>query len=280
MNEDLELEQNIDVDDEDDADLTDVEVDTDSDDEDGDEDVELDEATDPADDEVLEYDEDGNVIVAESDDNEAAAQVEERETKETDNTHVTGSDDALLIKRYEEREAIIRDTLKAMGIEEEDIDKGLAQLAAETKGMTFGEYTKERAEARKQEEAQRVYKEVMLQRMIDTDMNELHSLFPETKAVTKFEELPNARRYAELRDMGLTPKEAYSAANPEARREAVVASVKQQTINASKSHLKSNVPVASKDTSVKISRGDMEMYREMFPNKSDKEIIALYKKTK
>ena len=280
MEENLELEQDVDVDIDDDADLTDVEVETDSDNEDGDEGVDLDEATDPADDEVLEYDEDGNVIVAESDDNEAAAQVEERETKETDNTHVTGSDDALLIKRYEEREAIIRDTLKAMGIEEEDIDKGLAQLAAETKGMTFDEYTKERAEARKQEEAQRVYKEVMLQRMIDTDMNELHSLFPETKTVTKFEELPNARRYAELRDMGLSPKEAYSAANPEARREAVAASVKQQAINASKSHLKSNVPIASKDTSVKISRGEMEMYRDMFPEKSDKEIIALYKKTK
>ena len=280
MNEDLELEQDIDAGIEDDADLTDVEVDTDSDDEDGNEDVELDEATDPADDEVLEYDEDGNVIVAESDDNEAAAQVEERDTNDTDTTHVTESDDALLKKRYEEREAIIRDTLKAMGIEEEDIDKGLAQLAAETKGMTVDEYTKERAEARKQEEAQRVYREVMLQRMIDNDMNELHSLFPETKTITKFEELPNARRYAELRDKGLTPKEAYSAANPEARREAVVASVKQQTINASKSHLKSNVPIASKDTSVKISRGEMEMYRDMFPGKSDKEIIALYKKTK
>ena len=167
-----------------------------------------------------------------------------------------------------------------MGIEEDDIDKGLAQLAADANGVTVEEYTKKRAEAIKQAEAQRVYREVMLKKMIDSDMNALHSLFPETKSITKFEEIPNARRYAELRDLGLNPKEAYSAANPEARREAVAASVKQQAINASKSHLKSNVPIGAKDTSVKISKGEMEMYREMFRGKTDQEIIALYKKTR
>lgn len=275
MEENLELEQDIDVDIDDDADLTDVEVETDSDNEDGDEGVGLDEATDPADDEVLEYDEDGNVIVAESDNDEAAAQDEERETNPPQVPDAPHTE-----QRYDKREEMLRDLLKAMGVETDDLDKGLAQLTADTKGVTVEAYNQELDEARRTAEAQKVYRELMLQRMIDSDMKELHSLFPETKTVAKFEELPNAKRYAELRDLGLSPKEAYSAANPEARREAVAASVKQQAINASKSHLKSNVPIASKDTSVKISRGDMEMYREMFPGKSDKEIIALYKKTK
>lgn len=276
MEENLELEQDIDVDLDDDADLTDVEVDTDSDDEDGDGGVDLDEATDPADDEVLEYDEDGNVIESnESDDNNAAAQDEERETNPPEVPDAPHTEQA-----YDEREAMIRDLLKAMGVEAENIDDGLAQLTADTKGVSVESYKKDLKNARQVEEAQEMYRKAMLQRMIDSDMKELHSLFPETKTVTKFEELPNARRYAELRDMGLNPKEAYSAANPDARREAVAASVKQQAINASKSHLKSNVPIGAKDTSVKISRGEMEMYREMFPNKSDKEILALYKKTK
>lgn len=280
MDENLEFEQTAE-DGFDDID-TDGDDETSTDDIDVDNDVEDDDDPDADGDEELEYDEDGNVIVEEeSENNDTAAQVEERDTNDTDKEIAvpTGEDKALR-QKFDEREAMIRDALKTLGIEEDDIDKGLARLAADAKGMTVEDYTKERAEARKTEEAQRVYKEIMLQRMIDSDMKELHSLFPETKTLTKFEELPNARRYAELRDIGLNPKEAYSAANPEARREAVAASVKQQAINASKSHLKSNVPIGAKDTSVKISRGEMEMYREMFPNKSDKEILALYKKTR
>ena len=275
MDENLELEQDIDTEDTDF--INDNKAEDNSDDVN---DFDDDEEVDPEDEEELEYDDDGNVVESntDDDDNDAAAQVEERDTKETDIAFSKNVEDRE--KKLTEREAIIRDALKAMGIEEDDIDKGLAQLAADAKGVTVEEYTKKRAEAIKQAEAQRVYREVMLKKMIDSDMNALHSLFPETKSITKFEEIPNARRYAELRDLGLNPKEAYSAANPEARREAVAASVKQQAINASKSHLKSNVPIGAKDTSVKISKSEMEMYREMFRGKTDQEIIALYKKTR
>lgn len=275
MDENLELEQDIDTEDTDF--INDNKAEDNSDDVN---DFDDDEEVDSEDEEELEYDDDGNVVESNTDDdgNDAAAQVEERDTKETDIAFSKNVEDRE--KKLTEREAIIRDALKAMGIEEDDIDKGLAQLAADAKGVTVEEYTKKRAEAIKQAEAQRVYREVMLKKMIDSDMNALHSLFPETKSITKFEEIPNARRYAELRDLGLNPKEAYSAANPEARREAVAASVKQQAINASKSHLKSNVPIGAKDNSVKISKSEMEMYREMFRGKTDQEIIALYKKTR
>ena len=270
MEENLELEQEIDVDDE----LEDVNVS-----EEYEEDIEGADDIDTSDDEELEYDEDGNVIEAyEADDNEPAAQVEERETNVTDVDTVPASKTPADDKNTE-REAIIKDALKAMGIECDNIDDGLIRLAADAKGVTTEQYAKDRAEARKQEETQRVYREVMMERMIASDLNELHSLFPETKEVTKFENIPNCRRYAELRDKGLSVKEAYSAANSDARREAIANSVKQQTLNASKAHLKSNVPIASKDTSVKISRSEMEQMRDMFPDKSDKELIALYKKT-
>lgn len=278
MDENLELEQELE---EDADDLTDVEVeDTDGDDDSDDYNFEEGEDTDPADDEQLEYDEDGNVIESEEDDtNEAAAQVEERETKKPD-TDTSLTSEKTVKSEENKREAIIKDILKAMGIEEKDIDAGLIRLAADTKGVTPDQYSKELNDFIKNEEAQKMYKQVMMERMVAADMNELHSMFPETKDITKLEDIPNCQRYAELRDMGLSVKEAYSAANPEGRREAVANSVKQQTINASKSHLKSNVPIGAKDTSVKISRGEMEMYREMFPNKSDKEILALYKKTR
>lgn len=278
MDENLELEQQLE---EDMDDLTDVEVeDTDSEDgSDDDYNFEEGEDTDPTDDEELEYDEDGNVIESDKDDgDEAAAQVEERETKKPD-TDTPPPPEKSADSGKNKREVMIKDLLKAMGIEGEDIDAGLLRLAADTKGVSLEQYGKDLDELMNKEEAQRVYREVMMERMVTADMNELHSMFPETKDITKFEDIPNCRRYAELRDMGLSVKEAYSAANPEGRREAVASAVKQQTINASKAHLKSNVPVASKDTNVKISRAEMNQMREMFPNKSDKELIALYKKT-
>lgn len=279
MDENLELEQELE---ENADDLTDVEVeDTDGDDDSDDYNFEEGEETDPADDEQLEYDEDGNVIESEEDDtNEAAAQVEERETKKPD-TDTFLTSEKTVKSEENKREAIIKDILKAMGIEEKDIDTGLIRLAADTKGVTPDQYSKELNDFIKNEEAQKMYKQVMMERMVAADINELHSMFPETKDITKLEDIPNCRRYAELRDAGLTVKEAYSAANPDGRREAVANSVKQQTINASasKSHLKSNVPIASKDTSIKISRAEMNQMREMFPEKSDKELIALYKKT-
>lgn len=278
MDENLELEQELE---EDMDDLTDVEVkDTDDDDDSDDYNFEEGEDADPADDEELEYDEDGNVIEpAEEKVNVSAAQVEERETNVTDiNTPKDVGKPAG--DKNTEREQILKDVFKAMNIDCKDIDEGLIRLAADAKGVSTEQYSKERSEARKNEEAQRVYEQVMMEKMISADINDLHSMFPETKSITKFEDIPNVKRYAELRDMGLSVKEAYSASNPEGRREAVASAVKQQAINASKSHLKSNVPIASKDTSIKISRAEMNQMREMFPDKSDKELIALYKKTK
>lgn len=278
MDENLELKQELE---EDTDDLTNDAVDAADDDNESDDSYNFEEGEDiePTDDEQLEYDEDGNVIESEEDDtNEAAAQVEERETKKPD-TDTSLTSEKTVKSEENKREAIIKDILKAMGIEEKDIDVGLIRLAADTKGVTPDQYSKELNDFIKNEEAQKMYKQVMMERMVAADMNELHSMFPETKDITKLEDIPNCQRYAELRDMGLSVKEAYSAANPEGRREAVANSVKQQTINASKSHLKSNVPIASKDTSIKISRAEMNQMREMFPEKSDKELIALYKKT-
>lgn len=278
MDENLELEQEIDEAFSDIEDYAEEEV---EDEVDTFEDEETEEDADA--DEELEYDEDGNVIVAE--DNETVteadneAEPESKPVVETTSTKdVTEYDN--LKKRYDDRESLIKDVLKTVGIDEADIDQGLAKLAAETEGVTVDEFLKKRSETMKAEEAQKYYNQMLLDRMVAKDMSELHSAFPETKDILKFEDIPNARRYAELRDLGLSVQEAYNAANPEGRRAAIANSVKQQTINASKSHLKSNVPIASKDTSVKITRAEMETMRDLFPDKSDKEIIALYKKTK
>ena len=274
MEENLELEQELDEENFEE----DIEVETeDLDEEDDASDDEVEESEDTSDEE-LEYDEDGNVIEAKEATEQSAETV--NETVAESNTVDTNEGYDSLKKKYDDREALIRDALKSVGIDEKDIDLGLAKLAADAEDVSVDEYLKKRAENMKTEEAKKYYDQMILDRMVAKDLNELHSLFPETKGIDKFENVPNVKRYAELRDLGLSVSEAYNAANPNARRDAIASSVRQQSINASKSHLKSNVPIAAKDTSVKITRSEMQQMRDLFPDMSDKELVALYKKTK
>jgi hypothetical protein len=237
--------------------------------------------TEEAEEEELEYDDDGNVILDEkSEETETEAQEEDTNRNDPSEDEKKDDDYTKLRKQFDDREQLLKTALKAMGIDDKDVDSGLIRLAADAEGVTPEEFKKQIETARKDEEIQRVYRQVMLDRMIQADLEQLHAEFPETKGITKLEDIPNCRRFAQLRDLGLTAKEAYTAANPTARREAIASSVKQQATNASKAHLRSNVPIASKDTSVKIPRSEMEEYRELFPDMSDKDIVALYKKTK
>ena len=274
MEENLELEQELDTEYEEDIEVENETEDLDLDSDDESEEEEIDEASE----DELEYDEDGNVIEAEA--TESSAENVNENVDESNAVDKTNNEYDSLKKKYDDREALIRDALKSVGIDEKDLDQGLAKLAADAEGVGVDEYLKKRAETMQAEEAKKYYEQMMLDRMVEKDLNELHSLFPETKNINKFESVPNVKRYAELRDLGLSVAEAYNAANPGARREAIASSVRQQSINASKSHLKSNVPISAKDTSIKISRSDMEQMRDLFPDKSDKELIALYKKTK
>lgn len=271
MDENLELDETL----EDDTDFTDVD-----DVEDVEEDIDIDVDSDADDSEELDYDEDGNVIVEKGNETDAETQDEEAAVTDPPEEDKTDAEYAKLKRKYDDREFLIKDMLKRVGIDEEDVEKALLRLGADAEGKTPEELGKELAEARKLSEAQRVYAQVMLEQKIASDIADLRAEFPEMKDVTKLEQIPNARRFAELRDAGLSAREAYVAANFAAQRERIAASVRQASTNASKDHLVSNVPKASRDTSVKISRADMEQLRDLFPDKSDKEIIALYRKTK
>lgn len=98
------------------------------------------------------------------------------------------------------------------------------------------------------------------------DLEELRSIFPHLKNKTSIMELNNPLRYAALRDLGLTPKEAYLATNEP-----------QQTYD-NRSHLRSSVPKSASAPQNILSRGELEAARELFSGLSDREIQKLYKK--
>lgn len=98
------------------------------------------------------------------------------------------------------------------------------------------------------------------------DMEELCSLFPNLRGKTKITELDNPLRYAALRDLGLTPKEAYLATSEPIQK------------YDNRSHLKSSVPRSAAAPADILTRSELEAARELFSGLSDREIQKLYKK--
>jgi hypothetical protein len=98
------------------------------------------------------------------------------------------------------------------------------------------------------------------------DMRELRSLFPSLRDKTSITELDDPLRYAALRDLGLSPKEAYLATSA--------------GIGAydNRSHLRSAVSSSRGTSSRAMSESELKGARELFFGLSDKEIQRLYKK--
>lgn len=98
------------------------------------------------------------------------------------------------------------------------------------------------------------------------DMRELIALFPHLRGKESVAELDNPLRYAALRDLGLTPKEAYLATNGYNRG------------YDNRSHLRSAVPKPAAASCDMLDARGLEAARELFAGLSDREIQRLYKK--
>lgn len=104
--------------------------------------------------------------------------------------------------------------------------------------------------------------------IISAELASLTREFPEMRGITSITELDNPIRYAELRDLGLSPKEAYLATSGNRRRAD------------NRRHLFSAVPAGSGAPNVGMSRAELESARELFPSLGDGELMNLYKKVR
>ncbi len=173
--------------------------------------------------------------------------------------------------------AQVKDTLDKLGVGELGIDAGLIKLAAEADDISPEEYVRRRDEGIRRAEARRVAQAAAFEQKARADLTEVQAAYPETKAYASVRDLPNFAKFGEFRDKGLTPKEAYIAANPDRVREQVAEAVRQKSMSSGKEHLRSAVSKESKDTSITMTRRQMAEYRELFPDKSDREIMALHR---
>lgn len=228
----------------------------------------------------FEYDDDGNVII--SDEEEEPEEASEEKTEEPESKKDDRDTELETLRRQlAERDAVIRDALKSLGGEESEGLAGLEKLAAEANDQSLEEYRKKKSEKLEQEEALKLVQKLKFDEKTRQDLAAVQKTYPETKEYKTIFDIPNFKKFSEFRDKGLTPEEAYVAANYGSvmAKSSEAASQQVRNLNNMKSHLKSNVPIGSKDTSISISKKQMAEYKDLFPNMSDKEIIALYKQT-
>lgn len=259
-------------------------------------------------DDEFEYDDDGNIIIPDviedadrdddaddtdddtDDDDEGDDGDEDKEPKEPE-AKPEGKDekDAQIEalqkkleaqgKEYEALKAQSADTLAKLGVKSDNVLEGLEKVAAESDDMSLDDYRKKKAESQREDAARRLYRQVEFEKKMQSDFAEIQREFPETRNLKSLREIENLAKFGRFRDLGLSPKEAYAAANPDGVRKSVAAATKQQSLNETKAHLKSAVPAGSKDDGIAISKKELKEWRDLFPNLSDKEISKLYKES-
>ncbi len=103
------------------------------------------------------------------------------------------------------------------------------------------------------------------ERLAEEDMRELSRLFPALSEKRSVLELDDPLRYAALRDLGLTPKEAYLATSGTAKYD-------------TRQHLTSAVPKGAAVGAAEMSAREFDEARSLFSGLSDTEIRRLYTK--
>ena len=258
-------------------------------------------------DDEFEYDDDGNIIIpdviededqdedgdddaADTDDDtddedegEGGSDDEDKETPKPA-AEPEGKDEKdvrieSLTKELDALKAQSADTLAKLGVKSDNVLEGLEKVAAESDDMSLDEYRKKKAESQRDDAARKLLQQTEFEKKMLSDFAEIQREFPETRGLKSLREIENLAKFGRFRDLGLSPKEAYAAANPDSVRKSVAAATKQQSLNETKAHLKSAVPAGSKDDGIAISKKELREWRDLFPNLSDKEISRLYRES-
>ena len=269
-------------------------------------------------DEDLEYDSEGNLLIPDDSDETEDSEVQEepdedKETKKTE-SDLDGSDktpeeaneevpsendgkdseqeplrmrvgelereNAKRESELEKLKAQVKDTLSKLGVKNDDPIGGLIEVAAEACNQSPEEYLKQLKKEERTKKAIELLDQTEMEKKINEDFQILKNSFPELRECKTIMDIPNVKEFARFRDLGLNAVQAYSAANHDEIRKNVVASVKRQNLNDTKEHLRSSATKSTKNTKDYIPNSELQLLRSAFPDKSDKEISELYRKVK
>ncbi len=111
-----------------------------------------------------------------------------------------------------------------------------------------------------------IFEEVDYEALAARDLEELQALSSDFANVEHLSELPFARRFAELRELGLSVKEALYATLPTLPHAST------------KAHLTSSVPRTKGRSEGALSTEEMRAAKDLFYGLSEKEINSLYRR--
>ena len=98
-----------------------------------------------------------------------------------------------------------------------------------------------------------------------SDLAEVKRLAPVLGALSHLGEMPDAARFGELRELGLSVSEALGALGHLGRSE-------------NRAHLRSSVPRRVGSDAPRMSYGELEEARRLFPEMNEREIARLYRR--
>ena len=116
-------------------------------------------------------------------------------------------------KEYEALKAQSADTLAKLGVKSDNVLEGLEKVAAESDDMSLDDYRKKKAEIQREDAARKLYQQTEFEKKMQSDFAEIQREFPETRGLKSLREIENLARFGRFRDLGLSPKEAYAAAD-------------------------------------------------------------------
>lgn len=139
------------------------------------------------------------------------------------------------------------------------------EATVQTQEDTKSESVEEVANTEAEETEEVAEESVDYEALIESDLNTLRAEFPELGDIKQITDLNNPLRYAALRDLGLTPEEAY------------LATAKRRSQD-TRAHLRSAHGRNASTPLGIMSQHELSVARELFPGLSDADIQRLYKK--
>ena len=175
------------------------------------------------------------------------------------------------LKNSSEREkSKLNEAAKALGYKDAD------HLFADSQGKTVDDYKKSEADELTVSEAKKIVERAKMEKVIAEDISTLKAKGYIGEEVTSISQIPNVKRFAELRDKGLSAEEAFRAVNGdeiEAKTER-----RAQVIAAGKTHLRSTAQRAVSGSVPQMSSEERAEYKELLGIDDDKAVETYWKR--
>lgn len=177
-----------------------------------------------------------------------------------------------------------KETLEKMGIDVDgDVADVMEKTVAESEGVSVEEYRKRKQESIDLANEKENAKRQAFEKLAASDLSELKKSFPDLLEKGRindcFDSFDDFVEFGRLRDAGISPKKAYLAVNGDKVRNQQAIAAQRKATSDGKKHITSVAPKKASNDDIVMPKETLREWRDLFPDKTDKEIRALYKQS-